>query len=531
MTNKTTKSALFTSSISLLLCFAMLLGTTFAWFTDSVTSANNIIKSGNLDVEFEYWNGSTWETVQGASDILSYDLWEPGVTEVAYLRVKNEGSLALKYQLGVNIVSEKEGTNVAGDTFKLSDSLMFGMIEDKNGENDAFSKDDAGRAAAIAAVTDAKKINQAYSKEFDMASGDPEEYFALVVYMPTTVGNEANHNGSDIPQIDLGINVFATQLENEEDSFNNQYDGGSVYPETKTVTVPENNTADVEISAGSLTVTVPAEDATAGEDYKIVVSNTNTTTDSATGETSVGFDLTMYKDDVKVSSGSTIYEVAWNVGAGKIISEVKHNGTALTNADTGADQTYKYDSATGELTIYTASFSPFEITYKEYEEYEVKLNRGHNVNSSISVSTGSDFLPMVAVNPTIAGYSVFDGNTRITDAVKFRFSNVAKTINGDTCTVSFNLAVKDADGNDLTIKEGKFNPFINTDLREYIWVYVNLIDALTTDGYSVSSVKVNGTSLEKSTGDYAPTNGYLIGSDGIYFQSTAAGAIEITLTK
>ena len=131
MTNKTTKSALLTSSISLLLCFAMLLGTTFAWFTDSVTSANNIIKSGNLDVEFEYWDGSTWKTVKGASDILTNTLWEPGVTQVAYLRVANKGSLALKYQLGVNIVSEKEGTNVAGDTFKLSDSLMFGMIEQK----------------------------------------------------------------------------------------------------------------------------------------------------------------------------------------------------------------------------------------------------------------------------------------------------------------------------------------------------------------------------------------------------------------
>ena len=61
MTNaKNTKRALWMSILSLLLCFTMLLGTTFAWFTDSVTSANNVIQSGNLDIELEYWDGDSW---------------------------------------------------------------------------------------------------------------------------------------------------------------------------------------------------------------------------------------------------------------------------------------------------------------------------------------------------------------------------------------------------------------------------------------------------------------------------------------
>ena len=102
MTNaKMTKRALLSSAVSLLLCVSMLLGTTFAWFTDSVTSANNIIKYGNLDIELEYWNGTDWVDVAGKSDILTNTLGEPGVTEVAYLRVANAGSLVLKYQLGV----------------------------------------------------------------------------------------------------------------------------------------------------------------------------------------------------------------------------------------------------------------------------------------------------------------------------------------------------------------------------------------------------------------------------------------------
>lgn len=216
---QSTKRALLMSILSLIVCVSMLVGTTFAWFTDSVTSANNIIKSGNLDIELEYWNGTTWRDVKGASDILTNTLWEPGVTEVAYLRVVNAGSLALKYQLGINILSEIEGKNQANETFKLSDYIEFGVVEGVNGENGKY----ATREDAVAALTSAKKISEGYSKASSMLSGD-KLYLALVVYMPTTVGNVANHNGTDIPQIDIGINVFATQLASEEDSFDEYYD-------------------------------------------------------------------------------------------------------------------------------------------------------------------------------------------------------------------------------------------------------------------------------------------------------------------
>ena len=88
---KSTKRTLLTSVLSLVLCMAMLIGTTFAWFTDSVTSGNNIIKSGNLDIELEYYNEDTkeWKTVEGASDIFTSNLWEPGHTEIVYLKLTN----------------------------------------------------------------------------------------------------------------------------------------------------------------------------------------------------------------------------------------------------------------------------------------------------------------------------------------------------------------------------------------------------------------------------------------------------------
>ena len=364
MTKKSTKSALLTSSISLLLCFAMLLGTTFAWFTDSVTSANNIIQSGNLDVTFEYWNGTEWVNVSGKSDILTNTLWEPGVTEVAYLKVANEGSLALKYQMGINIVSETLGKNVAGGDLRLSDHLKFGVVENVNGATNAY----ANREAAVADVTDAKALNAGYFKNEDIAKDDAtqEHYFALVVWMPTSVGNEANHNGENVPEIKLGLNVVATQLEAEIDSFDSSYDKDALSPSTGSATVPADNEK-VEITASDITVTVPEDAAVAGDVYEVVVSNTNTETNSATGETSVAFDLSLYKNTEKVSDGNTLYAAEWEIGKDLIISNVKHNGTALTKANTGDDQTYTYDSAAGILTIYTKSFSQFEVTFKEYE--------------------------------------------------------------------------------------------------------------------------------------------------------------------
>lgn len=225
MKKASTKRALLLSLLSLILCASMLLGTTFAWFTDSVTSLNNIIKSGSLDVELYYQaEGETvWTPVTESSNIFKEDaLWEPGHTEVIKLKVVNVGSLALKYYLGVNIADELGSVNAYGNDFLLSDYIKFGVVEG----DQTYTRDQA-----IAAVEDeATALNVTYNS--DAASllakndGDTDEQvLTMVVYMPTTVGNEANH-ASDVaaPVINLGINLFATQFTYEEDSFNNQYD-------------------------------------------------------------------------------------------------------------------------------------------------------------------------------------------------------------------------------------------------------------------------------------------------------------------
>jgi len=235
---RSTKRAFLMSGIALLVCFSMLVGSTYAWFTDSVATVNNKIVAGNLDVEL-YWstNAQNWNPVDANTNIFSDSLWEPGYTEVVYLKVVNAGTLALKYILNVAVASETGSVNVNGEEFKLSDYIEYGVTP----VTGAY----ATRAAAVAAVSgNPMKLNKAYSSpENQTLLPAQEAVVAMVVYMPASVGNDANYAKLQaIPTINLGINLLATQLEYENDSFDNKYDENADYVvnvgETKTFTSP-----------------------------------------------------------------------------------------------------------------------------------------------------------------------------------------------------------------------------------------------------------------------------------------------------
>ncbi len=231
MNNKrATKRALLTSVMALVMCVVMLVGTTFAWFTDTASTGVNKIQAGNLDIELAYKNSTTGvEFKEANKETPVFDnnaLWEPGHVEYVVLRVSNAGSLALKYKLGINIANEVGSTNVLDNEFKLSDYIKFGVVdEDLSGKT---------RDKMVAAVTDGKLIKEGYTAENHLtATGtdNSQKVVTLVVWMPTTVGNEANHKkDATAPSIDLGISVAATQDTVEKDSFDNTYDKDAEYP-------------------------------------------------------------------------------------------------------------------------------------------------------------------------------------------------------------------------------------------------------------------------------------------------------------
>ena len=233
--SKSTKRALLTSALALLMCVTMLVGATFAWFTDTASTGVNKIQAGNLDIKVEYTlDGENWRDLDEATDIFQKGLWEPGHTEVVALKFKNNGNLALKYNINMNIVDETVGINKSGQEYKLSDYLKVKTLSQEAsliGDiciDMAFSaRNDGLGYTATANFKDATVLDH----DLFLAPGEVGNYLIMKVYMPETVGNEANAISTEkAASINFGLNVVATQVPYEKDSFGNTYDKDATYP-------------------------------------------------------------------------------------------------------------------------------------------------------------------------------------------------------------------------------------------------------------------------------------------------------------
>ena len=223
-----TKRALLTSVLALVLSLAMLAGSTFAWFTDTASTGVNRIVSGNLDVGLQYWGvgedgKKTWLTAENSEDLFDKNaLWEPGYTQIVYLKVKNNGNLALTYAMQITPVHETVGVNVDGEEFKLSDYIKFGWTTFTVDENEKPAALD--REKAQTGVGDGAQLGTTLHRQAaEPMKAGAEELVALVAWMPENVGNEANYSTVQ-PTIELSLKVLATQAAVESDSFNNTYD-------------------------------------------------------------------------------------------------------------------------------------------------------------------------------------------------------------------------------------------------------------------------------------------------------------------
>ena len=244
MTNsKSTKRALLTSVLALLMCVTMLIGATFAWFTDTASTGVNKVQAGNLDLEVQYRTtaGDDWKTLDNATDLFGAEgtLFEPGHTRVVELKIKNAGNLALKYKIGMNVISETAGTNKDGNPYKLSDYLKVATtsIQQYNPtdqisslmERLIFQKGDFGMWTA----RNFANFELEYTSNGNVHALQPgaAQILGIKVYMPETVGNEANAILTEkAASINFGLNVVATQYTVESDSYGTQYDKDATYP-------------------------------------------------------------------------------------------------------------------------------------------------------------------------------------------------------------------------------------------------------------------------------------------------------------
>ena len=222
MKKNAAKRTLQMIALSLLLCVSMLIGTTFAWFTDSVTSANNIIKSGNLDVEMYWAEGTedpdTAEWIDASTGaIFDYDLWEPGYTQVRHIKIENKGSLALKYKL--SILANGEVSNLADviDVYYLDPAARIEGRTDLTEEN------------KLGTLTQVLK-NFGETGNGALQAGD-DDTVTIALKMRESAGNEYQDKSIGA---NFAIHLFAAQQTYESDSFDDQYDEDSEYFELVT---------------------------------------------------------------------------------------------------------------------------------------------------------------------------------------------------------------------------------------------------------------------------------------------------------
>lgn len=217
MKRKINKKRALLLSLCLLIVWSIL-GTsaTLAWFTDTTPVARNTFLIGQLELAVSYKNDlmTDYDTLESDTAVFNDQaLYEPNYTQVVYLKVENAGTMDFDYKLAVDAYDYTDSTNVYGTNLHLPDYLKFGVLF---GDEEAQLERDVAQTLATedksSVIQQFQKLNN-YSK-LDEVTVKPGQtrYVAIIIYMPRTVGNEANYRkGETPPQIQLGLTVYAQQ--------------------------------------------------------------------------------------------------------------------------------------------------------------------------------------------------------------------------------------------------------------------------------------------------------------------------------
>lgn len=436
MNSKNTKRALVSSALAVLVCIAMLIGTTFAWFTDTASTSVNKIVSGKLDVLLEYavsWdadgNPTEWKDAKDQS--LEFKkaaageavLWEPGCTyELPELRVSNAGNLALKYKVAI--------TGINGSA-KLNEVIDW--------------------------TVDGADIG----KEYHLLPGAANE-ITVSGHMQETAGNEYMNESID----GIGITVYAVQDTVESDSYGKDYDknadGTPAFD-----TWLDNVSADAEVKAGqdtvikdretdpNVTATVPADSVTA--DTLTLIKTKGETPASITidaGANAVTADVKLVNQDGEkvTAQGGKFFTLQMKVEKNLDIKGFYHNGAALTKvtaAPTANDQ-YYYDAATGVITFTTDDFSPFTVVYN--------FNGGNGTKDApYLIATGEQAYNM----RNAKGYFKLVNDVVVTNEIYLSSKTVVVDLNGHSVKLEYADDVKPNNGGVFNVAGKKSSLTIN----------------------------------------------------------------------
>ena len=430
MTNrKSTKRALLGSVMAMVLCLAMLVGATFAWFTDTASTNVNKIQAGNLDVVLEMQNadgkwvsaeGKTLDFVKAADAKGEAILWEPGCTyELPALRIRNNGNLALKYKVIITGINGSAKLNTVID-WTIGDVAMGAEQHLAAGESNAFT---------------------------------------IKGHMWESAGNEYMNESID----GIAITVVATQDTVESDSFNNTYDANATYPVVAVGDVNTDGDTVIQDREKDPTViaTIPAGSTDAG---KLTLVKTEGQT-PANIEIVTGTDTVTTEVRLEDQNGNKVtavdgkfFTIALQLEKKLNVIGFYHSETPLTKAESAeavkaANDTYYYDAATGLLTFSTDDFSPFTVVTSSSV-----FNGGNGTKANpYLVATGEQALKM----ENAKGYFKLVDDVVVTDEIYLSGKTVVMDLNGHSIRLEYAAGVKPNNGSVFYIGGKKGNLTIN----------------------------------------------------------------------
>ena len=389
---KSTKRALLSSALALFLCFSMLLGTTFAWFTDEVTSAGNMIMAGSLQIDLLHKIGANeWKSLDENPDhkIFNYDRWEPGYTRVEVLKAENLGSLALQYKLSLTF--EEGSATLGANGENLADVIgvyvSYGEYTDasyaeiKTNGKWSYKGTLTEVMASPLSFIGGELLPEGKTLEANSAvsTAEKEQTVSIALHMDEEAGN-------GYQKLSLGnvyVTLTATQWSYENDAFGSDYDqnaaadfyagfqGGSAGAAVNS-DADGKTTEEVTMDGGDVSAVIP------------------TGVQVADGTTSLKLDVTLKTDsesniqlaenekmrpvDVHiegVAQGNTVpmlitlkHYLTTGINTGAIKMYHVENGVTvpMTQVATPVNHNeFSYDPMTGDVTLALASFSEVAV--------------------------------------------------------------------------------------------------------------------------------------------------------------------------
>ena len=450
MIRKSTKNSLLFSLVSLLLCFAMLAGTTYAWFTDSVASTGNIIMTGNLDVELYHANSTTNGSDErvDASTLLFADVdsenWEPGAMAWEKFTVLNNGTLALKYEFALNVTG---ATEVDGISF--AKMLKVAVVD----ESFVYTRENV-MAIPASEWKDLASFETIASSANGLLKSESDSFGVVIWWEPSendNLFNMNNENSGETVSVSVGIVLNATQFASESDAFGPDYDADAIFPEIDTSFIAVVNVRGKVNANNELT-----EDVTVGnpQDGRYAVVGEGTKMEPGATELVLTLQTTERSSNIEMTGGQVSRSLDAHIAGiakdntvpssiylGEIMpKDYKDASIQLIHVENGVPvqmtsvdaltehNQYVYDPATGGLFVNMATFSEVTAVVAAGDPWngDMDISWYNTTDTEFTLTTEEQFAGFGA----IVGGMVKDGaGNRIQDDFKGKTVKLGADLN------------------------------------------------------------------------------------------------------